>query len=156
MKKHLSLLTVLLCLCLLMAGCGNQKADKSPNVPGVEPLPDLKVEECYDYFDHGNGTYSYTVTGRAGVTIYSVKETTRAAAFAAVNEDVLLLSGQLGVGHLVRWATFCNIEKGQVSRTFGGYLASVDTIVACVEQRTDTYHVFVCDAFDPDVYQGGP
>lgn len=107
------------------------------------------MEDCYTFTENKDGTYSYSVECRGGGCIYVKERMQRPVSFATANEDTLIIEGQEGVGVGARWATFCDIERGRVSETCCGYLAAVDTRVAFVEQRTDMYHVFVCDPFEP-------
>ena len=96
MKKHLSWLSMALCLCLLLVGCGDT-ADNDA-APDIKPLPNLKVEDCYTYTENANGTYTYSVKGRSGLYIHEVRNSSRPAHFAVANEDVLIIYGQSGVG----------------------------------------------------------
>ena len=89
---------------------------------------------------------------RDGATLYAVNEGHRPASFEVANEDVLMVFGQAGTGVVARWAKFCDIENNRVSDAFGGYLATVDGRVAFLDNRTDAYHVFVCDPFAPYEY----
>lgn len=151
MKKTVSFIALVLCLCLLCVGCGGNDTDKGDTAPEIKPIPDLKVEDCYTYTENANDTYSYSVKGRSGLYIHEVRNTSRSAKFMAANEDVLIIYGQTGTGATKRWATFCNIQTGEVSDTFGAYLAAFNNRVAFIEQRTGAYHVFVCDPFEPSV-----
>lgn len=139
-------------LLLLCVGCGKDEIAKEPVLEGPQPDRDLKVADCYTYTENKNGTYSYTVEWRGGGVLLTEQEVLRPASFAVNNEDVLMISGQAGTGVVARWATFCDIQRGRVSETFGGYLAAVDGRVAFVDQRTDAYHVFVCDPFASHEY----
>ena len=150
MKKWLCFVLAALFL-VLCAGCGdNADRGNTDTAPEIKPLPDLTVEECYTYNENSNGTYTYAVKGRSGLYIHEVRNSNRPAQFAAANEDVLIIYGTSGAGRSQRWATFCNIQSGIVSDTFGGFLAAMNDRVAYVEQRTDAYHVFVCDPFKPE------
>lgn len=153
MKKWLCL--ALAMVFLLCVGCGEEKADSATATPtsgGPQPNPDLKVEECYTYTENKDGTYSYEVEWRGGGVLCSEKEITRPVSFDAANEDILIISGQAGTGVTARWAKFCDIERGRVSETFGAYLAAVGNRVAFLDNRTDAYHVFVCDPFESHEY----
>ena len=151
MKKWLCL--ALATLLLLCVGCGKKDATtKEPAPEGPQSNRDLKVEDCYTYTENKNGTYSYTVEWRGGGVLLTEQEVLRPASFTVNNEDVLMISGQAGTGVVARWAKFCDIERGRVSEVFGGYLAAVDSRVAFVDQRTNAYHVFVCDPFVPYEY----
>ena len=155
MKKRLCL--VLAMVCLLCAGCGQKKtaaptASTNTDVGSVKANPDLKVEDCYTYTENKDGTFSYQVEWRGGGVLCFQKDMIRPAFFDAVSEDVLLISGQAGVDVTTRWAMFCDIQLGRVSERLGGYLVAVDNRIACLEQRTGAYHVFVCDPFEPYEY----
>ena len=89
---------------------------------------------------------------RGGGTLYAVETARRPVSFEVMNEDVLMIHGENGVGTLKRWAKFCDIEHNRVSAAFAGYLAAEGTTVAFLDQRTDAYHVFVCDVFQPQTY----
>ena len=156
MKKFVPLLALTLCCCLLVAGCG---ADSTDNIHvgqplDIQPLPDLKVEECYTYSENEDGTFSYSVKGRSGMYILDVRNSHRPAKFAVIDEDTLVIHGTSGTGRSARWATFCNIATNTVSDTFGGFLAALNNRVAFVDARSGGYHVFVCDPFEPNEYEG--
>ena len=153
MKKWLCFLLAALLL-VLGAGCGSAETDGGDTTPDIQPLPNLKVEDCYTYTENANGTYTYAVKGRSGLYIHEVRNSDRPAYFAVANEDVLIVYGQAGTGAATRWARFCNIQTGEISDTFGAYLAAFNNRVAFVERRTDAYHVFVCDPFAPNAYDG--
>lgn len=148
MKKRVRFALLALCLCLLLAGCGKQ-TDDGKTTASTERMA---VENCYFYTENQDGTYSYAVHQRGGGTLYAVETARRPVSFEVANEDVLMISGQAGTGVGARWAKFCDIENGRVSDTFGGYLAAKGTTVAFLDQRTDAYHVFVCDVFQPQTY----
>ena len=155
MKKWLCF--VLATLMLLCVGCGSEEQEKASASPSASsnvpvPNPDLKVEDCYTFTENRDGTYSYTVEWRGGGVIFRADNEIRPASFAVISEDVLMISGQAGTGVTARWAIFCDIERGRVSEAFGQYLAAVDGHVAFLDQRTNAYHVFVCDPFVPYEY----
>ena len=152
MKKWLCF-ALALCLCLTMAGCGGDAEDGSAtptnNSSAPVPDPDLTVADCYTFTENEDGTYSYSVEWRGGGRIYVKENMPRPVSFAEVGEDVVIVEGQEGTGVGARWAVYCDIERGRVSETCYGYLAGVEDRVAFVEQRTEKYHVFVCDPFEP-------
>ena len=155
MKKWLCL--ALATALLLCAGCGQDKTatpTKTTNneVGSVKANPDLKVKDCYTYTENTDGTYSYQVEWRGGGVLCRDENRIRPAFFDAVSEDVLRISGQAGIDATTQWAMFCDIQLGRVSERLGGYLAAVDNRIACLEQRTGAYHVFVCDPFEPQQY----
>lgn len=157
MKRCVTFMVLALCLCLMLAGCGADKAKDSATtettIPaGPQPNPDLKVEDCYTHTENKDGTYSYEVEWRGGGILHAEQNIDRPVSFMVAGEDVLVIHGQAGTGVGARWAKFCDIRRGRVSDTYGSYLAAVDTRVAFIDNRTDAYHVFVCDAFEPNVY----
>ncbi len=151
MKKWLCLLLAL--LMLLCVGCGNRATDDGADATtttmpaGPQPNPDLKVEDCYTYTENKNGTYSYEVEWRGGGVLCAEQNMDRPVSFTVAGEDVLVIHGQAGTGVGARWAKFCDIQRGRVSDTYGGYLAAVGNRVAFLDFRTEAYHVFVCDPF---------
>ena len=166
MKKWL-IFALVAVLCIAMVGCGvKDKEEKNststeatglagptaPKPTAPEPKPDLKVSDCYTYTEHKDGTYSYEVTWRGGDILRTETRMDRPVSFTELTEDVLAIHGQAGTGVGARWAMFCDIQRGEVSDTYGGYLAAVDNRVAFVDSRTDAYHVFVCDPFVPNEY----
>ena len=159
MKRWLLILSAL--SVLLLSGCGAKSAStqqtSTTNKPGatIATAPtraELKMEECYTFIEHDNGTYSYEVTDCYGETILAAEEEYRPVSFEKLNDDVLIVQGQAGVGIGARWARFCDIRTGRVSQTRMFYLAAWKDRAAFVDYRTDDYHVFVTDPFDSDVY----
>ena len=148
MKKWVKFAALALGLCLLLSGCGKQTDDGKATASTER----MAVENCYFYTENQDGTYSYAVHQRGGGTLYAVETARRPVSFEVMNEDVLMIYGENGVGTLKRWAKFCDIEHNRVSETFAGYLAAKGTTVAFLDQRTDAYHVFVCDVFQPQTY----
>lgn len=148
MKKWLCF--ALATLLLLCVGCGKDETDTQQSAADEHHShshSDLKVEDCYTFTENKNGTYSYTVEWRGGGVLLTEQEMIRPVSFEVMNEDVLMMNGQAGTGVGARWARFCDIENGRVSDVIGGYLAALDNLVAFVDQRTEAYHVFVCDPF---------
>lgn len=154
MKKW-ACFALVFCLCLALAGCGGASpADTDTANLGEAPEPDhdLKVEDCYTFTENADGTYSYEVAWRGGGILYAEQNIDRPVSFTAADEDLLIIEGQAGTGVGARWAMFCDIECGRTSDHYGGYLAAVGRRVAFVDMRTDAYHVFVCDPFEPNVH----
>ncbi|MBR2319471.1 MAG: hypothetical protein IKA50_01625 [Clostridia bacterium] len=157
MRNCVTFMALVLCFCLMLAGCGADKAKDSATtettIPaGPQSNPDLKVEDCYTHTENKDGTYSYAVEWRGGGILYAEQNIDRPVSFMVANEDVLVIHGQAGTGVGARWAKFCDIQRGRVSSTYGSYLASVDNRVAFIENRTEAYHVFVCDPFVSNEY----
>lgn len=153
MKRCATFMVLVLCFCLVLAGCNADKAKDSATTettvpPLPEPNPDLKVEECYTYTENADGTYSYEVEWRGGGILCAEQTMDRPVSFTVADENVLVIHGQAGTGVGARWAKFCDIQRGRVSQIFGGYLAAAGNRVAYVDFRTEKYHVFVADAFD--------
>ena len=148
MKKRVRFALLALYLCLLLAGCGKQTDDGKATASTER----MAVENCYFYTENQDGTYSYAVHQQGGGTLYAVETARRPVSFKVMNEDVLMIHGENGVGTFQRWAKFCDIEHNRVSAAFAGYLAAKGTTVAFLDQRTDAYHVFVCDVFQPQTY----
>ena len=148
MKKWVKFAALALCLCLLLVGCGKQTDDGKATASTGR----MEVEDCYFYTENQDGTYSYAVHQRGGGTLYAVETARRPVSFEVMNEDVLMICGESGVGTLKRWAKFCDIEHNRLSETFAGYLAAKGTTVAFLDNRTNAYHVFVCDVFQPQTY----
>ena len=148
--KTYRMIAAVLCGCLMLTGCGGAKEPASQTTaPSAERL---KVEECYGFHENDDGTYAYVVRDRSGITLFADYDSIRPVEFAVANEDVLVVHGQAGVGVGARWAVFCDVEHSRVSECFAGYLGSTKNRVAFVEQRTDAYHVFVCDPYNSAVY----
>ena len=155
MKKYVKFAVMALCLCLLLTGCGGKKTEDAatePSATSPQPNPDLKVEDCYTYVKNSGGTYSYSVQWRGGGILHSVSETDRPVSFEAASEDILTIYGERGPALMQRWAVFCDIQRGRVSTAFGGYLAARGNYVAFLDNRTEAYHVFVCDPFESNEY----
>ena len=136
---------------LLLGGCGNAATDDDNGPVAPQPDPNRKAADSYSYTEHANETYSYEVWGRSGSTFISEKRLDKPVSFDAISDELLIAYGQRGDGLHTRWARFCNVQTEQYVG-FSGYLAAWDTQVAFVDQRTDAYHVFVCEAFGPEVY----
>lgn len=151
MKKFLCLVLAALCTCLSLAGCSEAKPS-ADTATTTQSTARLKVEDCYEFIENADGTYTYVVTERSGITLHADYNRIRPVSFAVANEDVLIVHGQEGVGVGANWAIFCDIENRRVSDCFAGYLGAADGRVAFLDQRTDAYHVFVCDPYAPAVY----
>lgn len=159
MKKQALLAFLLLSVSLLSVGCNNKNtpnrdADQSTTTTATTTSapkadPNLKVENCYTFTENANLTFSYSVKGRSGNVLLSEQDIDRPVSFEVANKDVLIVYGQAGTGVGARWAVFCDIERGSVSNTIGGYLAAVGNRVAFLDYRTNAHYVFVSDPFKP-------
>ena len=149
-------LLILLALSILLVGCGDQKAPVDQE-PGPEYDPALTIDKCYTYTENENGTYSYEVVARNHETILEDYYIPYPVTITEVSEHVLSLVGQKGTRLTDRWAVFCDVQNAVVYQRICNVVAAGKSQVAFVENRTDQYHLFVCNAVNPsDILLGEP
>lgn len=147
--------------CLLLAGCGNTATGDTQTssthefgatIATAAPRPEVAMKDCYMVNQQDTGTYSYLITDCYGDTILSGEKLAYPVTVQPLTDEVLIVSGQSAAGVENRWARVCNIRSGYAYGTIAFYLAVKGDRVAFVENRTDAYHVFVSDLYDPTIY----
>ena len=154
MKRWLLILLAL--TLLLMTGCDDTATPQpEPPVPETSHLADPKraIEDCFVLTENQNGTYSYEIIARNGETMMEDYYIARPVTITVVNDDMLSVYGQNGDGVLDHWVVFCNVNSPQRYERIHNVVGVGETQVAFVEQRTDEYHLFVCDALNPSDIQ---
>lgn len=145
LRTLLCLLLSLLLLCGLCA-CGSEEEGTTDN-PTLNP-EEYDPEQSYHVIKNNSGTYNFRIVDYAGNTFYSRENEPHPPEFTKLTDSVLQITVPSASNPGQRWAVFCDVRAQKVSVSFGNFLAAKDNKVACLEQLTEQYHVFVRDIFD--------
>ena len=140
------LLLSLLLLCSLCA-CGSEEEEDPTDNPTLNP-EEYDPEQSYHVIKNDKGTHNFWVTDYAGNTFYSRENEPHLPEFTKLTDSVLQISVPSASNPGQRWAVFCDVRAQKVSTSFGNFLVAKGNKVACIEQLTEQYHVFVRDIFD--------
>ena len=139
MKKIFSVLIIIL-LCLNMAGCLNEIADK-----GYKDATDL-----YTVTKNDDNTYSYSFSDLSGNLLFEEENVGREPKINRIAVNVYELITQTGTGVSTNWAGYCNVENGKTSDIYNYVLGSKENYVICGELKNGEHYIIVQEIFDED------
>lgn len=153
MNKNLrALLCLLLSLTLLcsLCACGDEEEEAGETNPTFS-WEEFDPEQSYHLSKNTDGTYNLQVVDHTGNAFLFRENLVTQPECKKIGDNLLQITAPTAKAPHLPWAVFCDVSARKVSNTFGNFLAVKGNKVACLENLTDEYHVFVRDMFDESV-----
>jgi len=114
---------------------------------------DYTADKSYTITTDQNGRYTVQVKDAHGEILCQRANLTDKPTCTTVSDAVLLVGDTSSPSVSARWAVFCNVQNGKVSKAYAGCLATKGTQVAYATGKDDLWQVHVTDAFNPTTAQ---
>lgn len=116
----------------------------------------VKIDEAYVITENENGTYSIVVKNHMGGVMFNKENLAVKPTVTVIDDALLSIYGMDGKNNnLSGWVVFCNIQNIGVSKRFERALATKGDRVACLEQASGKWFVFVSDLYGGSQYYEG-